>query len=457
MPIGDITVIAGQSTGGIDGHGAGYAGDGGPATAAELDLPQGLALDAAGDIFVADSYNDVIREVVESQPVATSLHVNVGDIITVAGDGTRGYSGDGGAATKAELNFPNGVALDAHGDIFIGDTDNNVVREVIESSGDITTVAGDGTFGYEGDGGAATDAELEEPQGVALDSAGDLFIADAGSERVREVVESNAAATALGVAKGDIVTVAGNGTPYSGGSGGSATGFGIDTPRAVTLDAASDLFIVADDVIFEVPATTSATSVTVTALTGLAVYGQPVTFTATVTGPAGVTPTGMVTFTDNGTILGSAPPNAAGVATLATSSLVIGSNSVTASYGGAAGLASSASAQPAVVSVAQARTLIDGEVVVVYHRRKVVKLTQKTQVKPVAPGAGVPTGTVAIELIRKNKRPKTLGMLTLVNGAVPNLTISPKDITNNSITIEFIYSGDTDFEGDMTTKGATFH
>ena len=130
-----------------------------------------------------------------------------GDIITIAGNGNAGYNGDGGPATAAELNDPDGLAVDSAGDLFIADTDNNVIREVVKATGDIITVAGNGTAGYSGDNGPATAAELDSPRGIAVDSAGDLFIADAYNNVIREVVK----------ATGDIITVAGNGTGgYSG-------------------------------------------------------------------------------------------------------------------------------------------------------------------------------------------------------------------------------------------------
>ena len=115
----------------------------------------------------------MIREVVKA----------TGDIITVAGNGTAGYSGDNGPATAAELNHPVGVAVDSAGDLFFADNDNNVIREVVKATGDIITVAGNGTAGYSGDNGPATAAELNVPDSVAIDSAGDLFIADAGQQR----------------------------------------------------------------------------------------------------------------------------------------------------------------------------------------------------------------------------------------------------------------------------------
>ncbi len=154
----------------------GYSGDGGVATNAELSAPQSVAVDATGNVFIADYINNRIRE------VGTN-----GIITTAAGNGTNGYSGDGGAATNAELVSPAGVAVDATGNLFISDLGNNVIREV-GTNGIITTVAGNGTNGYSGDGGAATNAELYVPAGVAVDANGNLFIADSGNSVIRKVV-----------------------------------------------------------------------------------------------------------------------------------------------------------------------------------------------------------------------------------------------------------------------------
>ncbi len=144
----------------------GYSGDGGAATNAALNFPEGVTVDAAGNLFVADFYNNRIRK------VGTN-----GIITTVAGNGTDGFSGDGGAATNAELCHPEGVAVDAAGNLFIADDITNRIRKV-GTNGIITTVAGNGTYGYSGDGGAATNAELYFPYGVAVDASGNLFIAD---------------------------------------------------------------------------------------------------------------------------------------------------------------------------------------------------------------------------------------------------------------------------------------
>jgi autotransporter-associated beta strand protein len=213
-----ITTVAGLSR---------YLGDGNAAVDATLNSPQGVAVDSLGNIYIADTYNDVVREV----------NPFTGDITTVAGDGVCGYTGDGAAATDAELDAPTGVAVDSAGDIFIADTGNNVIREVIHATDTIITVAGNGNCGFSGDGGAATAAELNCPSSVAVDGAGDLFIADSGNNVVREVD--------LNLATPTIATVAGNyalGSGYSG-DGNDATSAQLSYPMGVAASGNGFLYI----------------------------------------------------------------------------------------------------------------------------------------------------------------------------------------------------------------------
>jgi sugar lactone lactonase YvrE len=167
-----ITTVAGNGTGG-------FLGDGGAATSAELHGPTTVAFDSSNNLYISDYYNNRIRKVA----------AGTGVISTVAGNGTAGYTGDGGAATAAELNVPAGVGVDSAGNLYIADQSNNRIRKV--TTGIITTVAGDGTAGYTGNGGPATSAELYAPVAVAVDGVGNLYIADSGNSVAREALLSS--------------------------------------------------------------------------------------------------------------------------------------------------------------------------------------------------------------------------------------------------------------------------
>ena len=189
---GIITSIAGTGS-------SGYSGDGGLATSATLYYPVGLSVDGKGDLFIADYKNHVIRKV-----------DTAGIITTVAGTGSRGYSGDGGLATSATLYYPYKVAVDREGNLFIAEYGNNVIRKV-DTAGIITTVVGTGSSGYSGDGGLATSATLSSPHGIAVDREGNLFIADYGNHVIRKIDTS-----------GIITTIAGTGSDGYSGEGGFA-------------------------------------------------------------------------------------------------------------------------------------------------------------------------------------------------------------------------------------------
>ena len=165
---GIISTIAGTGI-------AGYSGDNGAATDAQLYNPKGVAVDSSGNIYIADSSNHRIRKVDSS-----------GNISTIAGTGTAGYSGDGGFATDAQLYNPKGVAVDSSDNIYIADSSNNRIRKV-DSSGIISTIAGTGIAGYSGDNGAATDAQLYNPNGIVVDSTNNIYTADTYNHAIRKL------------------------------------------------------------------------------------------------------------------------------------------------------------------------------------------------------------------------------------------------------------------------------
>jgi PKD repeat protein len=253
-----ITTVAGNGT-------SGFSGDGGQATSAQLGAV-GIAVDAAGNVYVADQGNHRVRKVTAD-----------GVITTVAGTGERGFSGDDGQATSARLNDPNGVAVDAAGNIYIADMGNMRVRRV-SAAGVITTVAGTGFIGSSGDGGPATSATLAFPSGVAVDAAGNVYIADQLNDRVRKV-------TATGV----IATIAGTGDAGFAGDGGQATSAQLRNPFGVAVDVVGNVYIADRDNhrVRRVDAAGVITSVAGTETFGFSGDGGPAT-SAQLKFPAGV-------------------------------------------------------------------------------------------------------------------------------------------------------------------------
>jgi sugar lactone lactonase YvrE len=190
------------------------------ATTVPLSLPGGLAYDSNGNLYIAATNDHVVRVVSPA-----------GVINTFAGTGAQGYSGDGGAATSAQLDSPAGVAVDSSNNVYIADTHNNRVREVLASTGVINTIAGTGAAGFAGDGAAATSALLNYPTAVAVDSAGNVYIADTHNHRIREIKS------------GTISTVAGDGEQVYSGDGGLATAAGLDSPNGVAVDSSFNIYI----------------------------------------------------------------------------------------------------------------------------------------------------------------------------------------------------------------------
>ncbi len=244
MTAGHIYPVAGRGSGGL--------GDGGPATQANLGLADGVAVDRAGNLVIANTGNERVRVVAVRTGTFYGQAMTAGDIYTVAGGGSGGLE-DGGPATSATLDETENLAVDGTGNLVLADNNNDRVRVVAVktgtfygqpmTAGDIYTVAGDGAQGFSGDGGPAASAELSAPRGVAVDAAGNILIAAYGNNRVRAVAASTGTFYGKSMTAGDIYTIAGNGhLPFSGDEG-PATKASLETPSEVAVDGAGNVLI----------------------------------------------------------------------------------------------------------------------------------------------------------------------------------------------------------------------
>ena len=244
---GTIRTVAGN------GRLGGYSGDGRPAPGALLNLPTGVAVSRSGDVAVADQNNNRVRLVPARTGRAFGQPLSAGDITTVAGTGAAGASGAGGPGREAELDAPSGVAFDAHGNLVVAEFAGNRVLVVAATSGDfygrsmtagdLYVLAGTGAVGSRGDGGPATAAELYAPEGVAVDSAGDVLVTEFYGNRVRLIAAATGTALGRRVEAGHIYTVAGTGAASSTGDGGPATSATVDQPIGVAVDAHGNLVV----------------------------------------------------------------------------------------------------------------------------------------------------------------------------------------------------------------------
>ncbi|HTV16970.1 MAG TPA: Ig-like domain repeat protein [Acidobacteriaceae bacterium] len=462
-PAGTITTIAGTGATSAPGMGE-YSGDGGPAIAADLNLPFAVAFDGAGNMYIPDSGNNRIRVVFMTGALA-------GTINTFAGDGNATFGGDGDAATSASFYAPSGLVFDVAGNLYVADTQNNRVRKISASTGLISTIAGNGSGKYVGDGGSATAAGLYGPQGLFLDGLGNLYIADFFDHRIREIQsrlailtftpairvdqttppqtqpienDGNAGLTFATIAPDANAAVDASTTTCS-----TSTVLGINAecnvgaefaPTQVGDPVTGNINLTGnpansplDIEVVDQSLTLTSTTTTLSATPNPALFGTQVVLSATVSTGTG-TLSGHVTFMDGSTALGSANLSSSGTtgtATFTTSSLTVGAHQITAVYAGDGVHGTSTSA--AVTETIQEATTV----VVTSSENPSISGDSVTFTATVSAtsGGAAPTGTVVFK-----DGATVLGSAPLSgsNAAFTTAALSPG---THSITAA--YSGDT--------------
>jgi hypothetical protein len=351
---GNIQTVAGSILGLGQGLNFGYSGDGGPATSALLNAPNGVFVDSSGNVFIADQLNNVIREVAAS----------TGIITTVAGDttGAAGFSGDGGPAVGAQMNFPETVWGDNSGNFYVADFFNNAIRK-FTLGGNMQTIAGNRVTGFSGDGGPATSAELDGPDGAFVEPNGSVLIADIHNGRIRIV--GAATSTTLSASpnpslEGQPVSLTATVTPTGGGTPTGSVQF-LDNAIAIgtgSVNASGKATLITSTLALGAHSLTaqylgtnfpssvssvlnvtiapggSATSTAPATSQNPSASGQTVTFTATITSATAGIPTGTVAFFDGNTQLGASVVTGSAQATFTTATLAVGTRSITAKYSG---------------------------------------------------------------------------------------------------------------------------
>jgi len=377
----------------------GDAGDGESARLAQLNLPGACALDGAGDVFIADTSNHRIREVTAA-----------GMIVTVAGSGVAGHLGDGGAATAAALYAPSGVAVDSSGDIFIADTGNHAIR-LVTPDGLIHTIAGQGTPGFSGDGGEALTAFLDSPSGMLLDGAGNLYFADTGNNRVRRLMPEadtvsvgpapvsaalalvNAASQSQGaVAPGEIVTIYGAAIGPTSGAAGSFDASGLIGNMLAGAEVSFDgvpaplFYAQASQINAQVPYTVAGQSVTQVVVTYQGQLAGTLSLPVVAAAPALF----AAALNQDGSLNSSSAPAARGT--------VVTFFGTGEGLTNGANIAGQAAAAPYPIPMLPVTLTVAGVSAQLLYAGEAPTFAGLLQVDAVIPGGFVPSGPVAVQL-----------------------------------------------------------
>ncbi len=416
-----ITTIAGTTPG--------FSGDNAPATSAHLNLPTAITLDTTGNLYIADTANHRIRRI-----------DTTGTITTIAGNGTQGYSGDTGPATAASIDSPSGLAVDSLNNLYLADTHNQRIRKITATTGLITTIAGTGSRGQSGDNTAASTAQLALPHGLTIDPAGNLYLADTANHRIRRIDATT----------GIITTIAGNGTQGFSGDTGPAIAAHLDSPRSATISPATQLTL-ADTNNQRVRQLT--TSQTITTIAGL---GNTTPGTLTLAAPSviaygtgqltatlntGTTATGNITFLDtysSTTTTLATTPLTTNTATLITATLPTGTHTITATYPGDL-THTSAQSTAFTLTITPAPTLTT---LTLPASPTTLPATITAQVASTT--TGIPTGTLTL-------LDATTPIATTPLTATGTATFLIPTLTPGNHTLTAAYAGDSNFQPSTTT------